>query len=125
MNNKGFAISSVLYIMMASFLMYLAVLLSQLSSSADIIGNAANDLIDKGFSAYINESESSDEKIIILKDDKKIVWPKDFKEKDEHDGVKIECNEESCVDKSLDTINKIKITCDGYNDITFENITFD
>ena len=112
MNNKGFAISSVLYIMLASFLMYLAVLLSQLSSSADIIGNADNDLIDKGFSAYINESESSNEKIIILKDDKKIVWPKDFGTSEEYNGVKVTQDD-----------NKITIKCEGYDDdIIFEDV---
>lgn len=78
MNNKGFAISSVLYIMLASFLMYLAVLLSQLSSSADIIGNADNDLIDKGISAYLNNPPTDDKMIVIIKNDKKLVWPRDF-----------------------------------------------
>ena len=85
MNNKGFAISSVLYIMLASFLMYLAVLLSQLSSSADIIGNADNDLIDKGISAYLNNSPTDDEMIVIIKNDKKLVWPRDFNQTIEND----------------------------------------
>ena len=46
MNNKGFAISAVLYTLLIAFLLFLAVTLAVFKSSARTIGNANNDLID-------------------------------------------------------------------------------
>ncbi len=46
MNNKGFAISAVLYTLLMAFLLFLGVTLAVFKSSARIIGNSNNDLID-------------------------------------------------------------------------------
>ena len=46
LNNKGFAISSVLYLLLVSFLMFLAITLAQFSASSAVIGRANDDLVD-------------------------------------------------------------------------------
>ena len=46
MNNKGFAISAVLYTLLIAFLLFLGVTLAVFKSSARTIGNANNDIID-------------------------------------------------------------------------------
>lgn len=46
LNNKGFAISSVLYTLLTAFLLFLGAALAQFSSSAKILSKANNDLTD-------------------------------------------------------------------------------
>ena len=46
LNNKGFAVSTILYTLLIAFLMFLGVTLAMFSSSINIIGNANNDLIN-------------------------------------------------------------------------------
>lgn len=45
-NNKGFVISSILYTLLISFLLMLALLLLQFKSSSDVINNASKDLVN-------------------------------------------------------------------------------
>ncbi len=45
-NNKGFAISSVLYLLLVAFLMFLMLMLAQFTSSTSIIGKANDDLVN-------------------------------------------------------------------------------
>lgn len=52
MNNKGFAVSAVLYTLLIAFLLFLGAALAMFSSSNSIIGNANNDIVNgNGFSA--------------------------------------------------------------------------
>ena len=46
LNNKGFAVSAVLYTTLIAFLLFLAVVLSMFSSSSDLVRNANTDLIN-------------------------------------------------------------------------------
>ena len=46
LNNKGFAVSAVLYTLLIAFLMFLGVTLAQFSSSISLINNANKDLVD-------------------------------------------------------------------------------
>lgn len=46
LNNKGFAVSTILYTLLIAFLMFLGVTLAMFSSSINIIGNANIDLIN-------------------------------------------------------------------------------
>lgn len=46
LNNKGFAISSVLYLLLVAFLMFLMLMLAQFTSSTSVIGKANDDLIN-------------------------------------------------------------------------------
>ncbi len=46
MNNKGFAVSTVLYTLLIAFLMFLGAALAQFSSSSSLIGKANDDLIN-------------------------------------------------------------------------------
>ena len=46
LNNKGFAVSAVLYTTLKAFLLFLAVVLSMFSSSSDLVRNANTDLIN-------------------------------------------------------------------------------
>lgn len=46
LNNKGFVVSTVLYTLLIAFLLFLGVLLSNFSSSIDIISNANSDLVN-------------------------------------------------------------------------------
>ena len=46
LNNKGFAVSAVLYTLLVAFILFLAVVLSMLSSSSDLVRRANTDLIN-------------------------------------------------------------------------------
>lgn len=46
LNNKGFAVSTILYTILIAFLLFLGVTLSMFSSSNSIISNANNDLVN-------------------------------------------------------------------------------
>lgn len=46
LNNKGFAVSAVLYTTLIAFILFLAVVLSVFSSSSDLVRNANTDLIN-------------------------------------------------------------------------------
>lgn len=46
LNNKGFAVSSVLYTLLIAFLLFLGAALAQLSSSSSLIGKANDDIVN-------------------------------------------------------------------------------
>lgn len=46
LNNKGFAVSSVLYTLLIAFLLFLGAALAQFSSSSSLIGKANDDIIN-------------------------------------------------------------------------------
>ena len=46
LNNKGFAVSSVLYTLLIAFLLFLGAALAQFSASSSLIGKANDDLIN-------------------------------------------------------------------------------
>ncbi len=106
LNNKGFAVSSVLYTLLIAFLLFLGAALAQFSASSSLIGKANDDLVNgtqfeavqvKPDGACINtDTEGKDDWYLQYKDDNKndrvvsntIIkiksrygtkyWPKDF-----------------------------------------------
>lgn len=105
MNNKGFAVSAVLYTLLIAFLLFLAAALAMFSSSNSLISNANSDIVngnpfsaeikkvtneDVGSNSYykktvkINESTYGKNAIIQIKSKYGIkYWPNDFSQ----DGV--------------------------------------
>ena len=92
LNNKGFAVSAVLYTLLIAFLMFLGVTLAQFSSSITLINNANKDLVDgqvklsaTPITAYDtdengqpSESARPDIKVQIKSKYGTMYWPKDF-----------------------------------------------
>lgn len=61
MNNKGFAVSAVLYTLLIAFLLFLAAALAMFSSSNSLISNANSDIVNGNpFSAEIKQVPSED-----------------------------------------------------------------
>lgn len=114
LNNKGFAVSAVLYTTLIAFLLFLAVVLSMFSSSSDLVRNANTDLINgnkfeakqvtltSGFSggkkkcvSTLNPSPISDEfywyeSPVIVKINSRYgtyYWPKDFSDDNANGGT--------------------------------------
>lgn len=78
LNNKGFAISSILYTLLIAFLLFLGVALAQLSSSSSLIGKANDDLIN-GISLSVDEVKVNGKPTIRVKSRYGIrYWTKDF-----------------------------------------------
>ncbi len=81
LNNKGFAVSSVLYTLLIAFLLFLGAALAQFSSSSSLIGKANDDLVNgtqfeavqvKPDGACINtDTEGKDDWYLQYKDDNK------------------------------------------------------
>lgn len=46
LNNKGFAVTTVLYTLLIAFLMFLGAALAQFSSATDLIGKSNNDMVN-------------------------------------------------------------------------------
>ena len=95
LNNKGFAVSAVLYTLLIAFLMFLGVTLAQFSSSITLINNANKDLVDgqvklSAQKITATEETKNDEGEVIkteVRPDIKVqikskygtmYWPKDF-----------------------------------------------
>lgn len=95
LNNKGFAVTAVLYTLLIAFLMFLGAALAMFSSSSRIIGNANDDLINgSALRAYQVKSDcdndgdiDSEDEIcwntsnIIVKINSRygtMYWPRDF-----------------------------------------------
>ena len=92
LNNKGFAVSAVLYTLLIAFLMFLGVTLAQFSSSITLINNANKDLVDGQvkLSAEVVIAYDTDEngkqsatprpdiKVQIKSKYGTMYWPKDF-----------------------------------------------
>ena len=81
LNNKGFAVSSVLYTLLIAFLLFLGAALAQFSASSSLIGKANDDLVNgtqfeavqvKPDGACINtDTEGKDDWYLQYKDDNK------------------------------------------------------
>ena len=97
LNNKGFAVSSVLYTLLIAFLLFLGAALAQFSASSSLIGKANDDLVNgssfeamqikpneacnNGKSWYQDgDSDISDTIVRIKSKYGTIYWPKDFKD---------------------------------------------
>ena len=61
LDNKGFAVTSVLYTLLIAFLLFLGVSLSMLSTSNSLISNMNRDLTDNLYvNAYLNIDNKND-----------------------------------------------------------------
>lgn len=92
LNNKGFAVSAVLYTLLIAFLLFLGVTLAQFSASTNILNNANKDIINgtefsvKQVKANDIDCESGDkwyesQYIVQIKSRYgTMYWPKDFSE---------------------------------------------
>jgi len=102
LNNKGFAVSSVLYTLLIAFLLFLGAALAQFSASSSLIGKANDDLVNgTSFEAlqvkpsgacdsgkwFQDKSGNPSNTIVRIKSKYgTMYWPKDFK--DSNFGVK-------------------------------------
>lgn len=105
LNNKGFAVTSILYTLLIAFLLFLGAALAELSSSSSLVGKANDDLIN-GISLSVDEVQVNGNPTIRVKSRYGIrYWTKDF-----------ECDEDNITGK---------ITCKSGNLVaTCENSTF-
>lgn len=95
LNNKGFAVSSVLYTLLIAFLLFLGAALAQFSSSSSLIGKANDDIVngtqfeavqvkpngacEDGNEWYQDSSGGSSNTIVRIKTRYGTkYWPKDF-----------------------------------------------
>lgn len=95
LNNKGFAVSSVLYTLLIAFLLFLGAALAQFSASSSLIGKANDDLVNgTSFEAlqvkpsgacdsgkwFQDKSGNPSNTIVRIKSKYgTMYWPKDFK----------------------------------------------
>ena len=99
LNNKGFAVSSVLYTLLIAFLLFLGAALAQFSASSSLIGKANDDLVngtsfealqvkpngacDSGKLWFQDKSRNPSNTIIRIKSKYgTMYWPKDFEGSD-------------------------------------------
>ncbi len=99
LNNKGFAVSSVLYTLLIAFLLFLGAALAQFSASSSLIGKANDDLVngtsfeamqvkpsgacDSGNLWYQESGPKTSNTIIRIKSKYgTMYWPKDFTNED-------------------------------------------
>lgn len=78
MNNKGFAVSTVLYTLLIAFLMFLGAALAQFSSSSSLIGKANDDLIN---GTSLNATLVKGDNTRLIKVNSRygtFYWPADF-----------------------------------------------
>ena len=108
LNNKGFAVTTVLYTLLIAFLMFLGAALAQFSSSSSLIGKANDDLINgtkldaKLVKVKDGNADNWNELGIIVKINSRygtMYWPKDF------------CNNDNGTLKYCKDNNNIKVTC--------------
>lgn len=118
LNNKGFAVSSVLYTLLIAFLLFLGAALAQFSASSSLIGKANDDLVNgTSFEAlqvkpsgacdsgkwFQDKSGNPSNTIVRIKSKYgTMYWPKDF-ETSEH--RQVELNK----DGNIDNINDKKL----------------
>ena len=97
LNNKGFAVSSVLYTLLIAFLLFLGAALAQFSASSSLIGKANDDLVNgtsfeamqvkpsgacKNDKKWYQDIDGNTSSTIVRIKSKygTIYWPKDFKD---------------------------------------------
>lgn len=111
LNNKGFAVTTVLYTLLIAFLMFLGAALAQFSSSSSLIGKANDDLINgTKLDAKLVKVEGGNASNwntldIIVKINSRygtMYWPKDFCNND--NGTLSSCKDDN---------NNIRVTCKG------------
>lgn len=133
MNNKGFAVSSVLYTLLIAFLMFLGVLLAMFAASNDLVSNANIDLIDDIKLGAIQSGDGC-----VLKSGNDIVlkinsqygiksWPRDFtlnqtNNKYESGSVVIECVSENSICNRLTNIFNGTNTSDDITSLSLKVI---
>ena len=94
LNNKGFAVSTILYTILIAFLLFLGITLSMFSSSNSIISNANNDLVNGTVFRAVQVKDNNKEGVcgqdyawfemdnnILIKINSRygvIYWPRDF-----------------------------------------------
>lgn len=72
LNNKGFAVSTVLYTLLIAFLLFLGAMLASFSSSNSIISNANNDLINGSKLSVVQVKDNNQEgKCVSIDTEKK------------------------------------------------------
>jgi len=148
MNNKGFAVSSVLYTLLVAFLMFLGVLLAMINMSNSIILNSNKDLVDDlKLSAMqvkpvdVCSMEESNWNRMWLKPKNDIIirintksgvkyWPKDFRGDDKQiadsakkDGITVKCIDS--IDSSNNTCSNMFEILNAHtsiNDVSQQNI---
>lgn len=96
LNNKGFAVSTVLYTLLIAFLMFLGAALAQLSASSSLIGKANDDIINGvDFKAELVNSDKGCDRVIRVRSRHGIMyWPIDF-ENDKFENGSIDANSEN------------------------------
>lgn len=108
LNNKGFAVTAVLYTLLIAFLMFLGAALAQFSSSSSLIGKANDDLINgtkldaKLVKVDGGNASNWNTLGIIVKINSRygtMYWPKDF------------CNNDNGTLPSCKDNNNIRVTC--------------
>ena len=94
LNNKGFAVSTILYTILIAFLLFLGITLSMFSSSNSIISNANNDLVNGTVFRAVQVKDNNKEGVcgqdyawfemdnnILIKINSRygiVYWPRDF-----------------------------------------------
>ncbi len=135
LNNKGFAVSSVLYTLLIAFLLFLGAALAQFSASSSLIGKANDDLVngtsfealqvkpsgacDSGNKWYQYSDGKTDVKtsntIVRIKSKYgTMYWPKDFK------GSNFWVNDDGSVSAITSISNNGKVTAEVNNDTSRE-----
>lgn len=128
LNNKGFAVSTVLYTLLIAFLLFLGGALAQFSSSNSLISNVNNDLINgtkfeavqvKTKDACENGKQWYNSNIIVKVRSRygTFYWPKDFGDSIANGNINIEnglsSNGKIKVEKKSDTNNTLTFTDTG------------
>lgn len=134
LNNKGFAVSSVLYTLLIAFLLFLGAALAQFSASSSLIGKANDDLVNgtsfeamqikpngackdgnNGNSWYKDSDGKISNTIVRIKSKYgTMYWPKDFK------GSNFWVNDDGNVSAITSISNNGKVTAEVNNDTSRE-----
>lgn len=134
LNNKGFAVSSVLYTLLIAFLLFLGAALAQFSASSSLIGKANDDLVNgtsfeamqikpngackdgnNGNSWYKDSDGKISNTIVRIKSKYgTMYWPKDFK------GSNFWVNNDGNVSAITSISNNGKVTAEVNNDTSRE-----
>lgn len=136
LNNKGFAVSSVLYTLLIAFLLFLGAALAQFSASSSLIGKANDDLVngssfeaiqvlppgacEKGNKWYQDSDGKISNTIVRIKTRYGIkYWPKDFKKGDRQAELGVDGNIEKGDYTSYD--GKITTTVTSQKEVSDAN----
>jgi hypothetical protein len=144
LNNKGFAVSSVLYTLLIAFLLFLGAALAQFSASSSLIGKANDDLVNgssfeamqikpngacKDGNEWYQDSDGKTSNTIVRIKTRygTKYWPKDFeikKEEVKDDGNIDEVKYTSYDGKITTTVTPTKKLTDAKKDANKESIFY-